>query len=91
MTGLNTPVVIPSSVTAIGTQAFYNCSSIPELTLSPNVKSYNEEFYGCSGLQKVYFAGTIEDWCGIAFTSSGSNPLSYAKNLYINNPLAELK
>ncbi len=88
MTILNSPIVIPESVTSIGMQAFYNCTSIPELTLNKNIKTFNEEFYQCSALTKVYYTGTIEDWCNIKFNGATSNPLYYAGDLYINNELA---
>ncbi len=87
MTKMNTPIVIPESVTSIGTQAFYNCSSVPSLTLNKNIKSYSDQFYGCSSLTKVYYTGTIADWCDITFSNERANPLDYAKNLYINNTL----
>ena len=88
MSYINAPIVIPESVTSIGNEAFYGCSSIPSLTLNKTIKNYNGEFYGCSGLKSVYYTGTIEEWCGITFNNSSSNPLYYAKNLYINNNLA---
>ena len=88
MSNISAPIVIPESVTSIGSEAFYYCSSIPSLTLNKTIKNYNGEFDGCSGLKSLYYTGTIEEWCGITFNSSSSNPLYYAKNLYINNNLA---
>ena len=88
MYGINTPIVIPESVTSIGARAFYDCTSVPSLTLNKAIKSYADQFEYCSGLTKVYYTGSIEDWCGITFSSSTSNPLYYAKNLYIDNTLA---
>ena len=88
MSNISAPIVIPESVTSIGTKAFYNCSSVPSLTLNKAIKSYNGEFDNCSGLTKLYYTGTIADWCGITFSSAYSNPLYYAKNLYIGDTLA---
>ena len=88
MSGINTPIVIPESVASIGARAFYDCTSVPSLTLNKAIKSYADQFEYCSGLTKVYYTGSIEDWCGITFSSSTFNPLYYANNLYIDNTLA---
>ena len=44
-------------------------------------------FAGCSGLTKVNYTGAIDQWMEINFADWFSNPLVYAKNLYINNEL----
>ena len=43
----------------------------------------NYAFYGCSDLTKAEFA-SIESLCNMSFYSSDSNPLYYAKYLYVN-------
>ena len=47
----------------------------------------NYAFYGCTGITKVDYTGTIAEWCNISFRSSRDNPLCYAHNLYINDTL----
>ena len=65
--------------------AFYNCSNIEKITL-PNVTSIGEKvFYECSSLTDVYYDGTLSDWCNITFSSSYSNPIEYAQNLYFKD------
>ena len=43
-------------------------------------------FSNCSSLTSVYITD-IEAWCNISFGGYSANPLSYAKNLYLNNEL----
>ena len=46
----------------------------------------NYAFSNCSSLTKVYITD-IAAWCNISFGNPYSNPLYYAKNLYLNNEL----
>ena len=47
-----------------------------------------DAFLGCSSLDTVYYAGSVDSWGQINFESASSNPIysNYAK-LYINNEL----
>ncbi len=80
-----TNVTIADSVTVIGLSAFNGCSEITEITLGNGLTSIrNATFWACSSLQRVNYAGTIADWCNIEFVSESSNPMYYAKGLYID-------
>ena len=84
---LVTNLSIPSGVASISEYAFYNCSSITSIEIPASVTSIgNSTFRGCSNLAGVYISD-ITSWCGIDFNSYESNPLYYAKNLYLNNSL----
>ena len=57
-------------------------------TIHENTKIImTDAFDGCTNLTRVDYAGTIEQWMNIDFASEKSNPLYYAKKLYINNTL----
>ncbi len=129
-----TSVTIPDSVTTIGNDAFYGCSKLTSVTISDGVTSIGyEAFYNCSVEELIIADGsetitstmivckstikkvtipnsvtTIGDsafynctsltgvnitdlkaWCEIDFNNSYSNPLYYAKNLYLNGELVE--
>lgn len=82
-----TQVTIPSSVTSMGSNAFYNCTSLATVTFATNSQLANissNAFSGCSGLTKVNITD-LSAWFNIDFESSDANPLYYAHHLYLNN------
>ena len=85
-TGL-TSIEIPNGVTSIGSYAFYNCSGLTSIEIPSSVTSIGSSaFYGCTGLNEVHISD-LAAWCGHSFNGSDANPLSYAKNLYLNGEL----
>ncbi len=88
-----TSITIPDSVTSIGEYAFNFCSGLISITIPDSVTSIGKHaFNACSGLTKVCITD-LEAWLGISFGNYtlgnySTNPLQYAKNLYINNVLA---
>ena len=86
-TGL-TSVTIPDSITSIGGLAFGGCTGLTSITIPENVTSIGDSaFSGCTGLASVHITD-LEAWCKISFGSSSTNPLCYAKKLYINGEIA---
>ncbi|MBR7132190.1 MAG: leucine-rich repeat domain-containing protein [Clostridia bacterium] len=81
-----TAVIIPDSVKSMGYSAFFNCSSLVSVTIPDSVISINSSaFEVCTALKAVYITD-ISAWCNIDFKNF-SNPLYYAKNLYLNGKL----
>ena len=80
-------VTIGDNVKIIPSYTFYGCNRLNSITIPNSVTSIGEwAFYDCSGLTKVNYLGTIDQWTEINFSHS-SNPLYYAKKLYIDNKL----
>ncbi len=83
-----TSVTIPNSVTSIGDYAFYNCDSLTSVTIPNSVTSIGYyAFENCNKLTSVNYTGTIDQWAQIVFSDYISNPIYYAKKLYINGEL----
>ena len=83
-----TEFTIPNSVTIIDSYAFWGCSSLTSITIPNSVTTigHGAFSYNCSSLKSVHISD-IAAWCQIYFYSQSSNPLYYAKNLYLNGDL----
>lgn len=79
-------VYIPEGVTYIDFNAFFLCSSMTSIYLPSTIKELFSPFTGCINLQSVYIAD-LAKWCEIEFSVTDSNPLMYAKELYVNGEL----
>ena len=81
-------VTIPDSITSIGNNAFSDCESLTSITIGNGVTAIGEyAFSNCDSLSAVYITEDIAAWCNIKFSTSVSNPLCYAHNLYLNGEL----
>ena len=82
-TGL-TSATIPNRVASIGNYAFYGCTGLTSVTIPDSVTSIGSDaFHKNTGLKRVNISN-LKAWCGISFNTSSSNPLYYAKHLYMN-------
>ena len=89
-TGLTT-LVLPKKLTVIGENAFENCSGLTSVVIPPEVSVIGKSaFLKCHALNKV----TIFDsdaWCRIQFDDLFSNPVFFARNLYLDKkPLTDV-
>lgn len=80
-------VVIPNTVQSIGKSAFYGCGlasvTIPDSVIV--IDDFAFSWLDGKAFSKVNIT-SLSNWCRIGF-GIGSNPLSDAHNLYLNNSL----
>lgn len=75
-------LVIPSSVTSIGSYAFWNCSSLESIEIPSSVTSIeNSTFSGCTGLTSVTIGYNVENIGEYAFSGCSSLTDIYMKGL----------
>ena len=80
-------VTFGDSVTTVEAWAFKDCLRLENVVFADKVFSVGDDaFYGCSNLEGVYITD-ITKWCTIEFYDYYSNPLYYAKKLYLNREL----
>ncbi len=80
-------VDLGNGVQSIGKHAFYKCSSLTAITIPASVTSvesqaFGNASFGCA-LKRVDITDMVA-WCNIDFEDSESNPIQYAKKLYLN-------
>ena len=79
-----TSVTFPESVIKIGQWAFRGCYRLTSMNIPKSITSIRYgAFEGCYDINYAEFA-SIESLCNIDFNSATSNPMYYAKNLYID-------
>lgn len=77
-------VEIGDSVTKIGEAAFFKCQSLDYVEIGLGVESIGRSaFEDCRDIESVNIK-SVFNWCRIDFDNNFSNPLGYAKYLYIN-------
>ena len=88
-------IKIPEGVTTIKKAVFMDCKNLIYVELPQSLNKFTYDYNGsisttgsntfiyCTNLEKVYYRGTIEDWCNISFDGIYANPMYYAKNFYI--------
>ena len=82
-----TDLIIPDGVTSISKYAFYSCTGITSITVPDAVMSFGvSAFANCSGLNSIYLSD-LSKWCSSTFSDSLSNPIRYAKSIYLNGVL----
>lgn len=85
---LLTNLVITEGTTSISNFAFAYCESITSVTIPKSITTIgNGAFEACTKLTSVYISD-LSAWCNIDFIPYyESNPLVFARNLYLNNEL----
>lgn len=79
--------VIPQGVTTIREKAFSNCTNLSRIIIPNTVSSVESSaFNNCYSLKSVRITNIV-NWCSIDFSSPSSNPLYYAKELYVGGEL----
>lgn len=75
---------MPQNIETIPREAFRLCHSLKNIDIPQTVKKIEyDAFYECTGLISVNITD-FNAWCDIDFGGYTSNPVYYAKHLYVN-------
>lgn len=81
-----TDITIPSDVNTIKTYTFYGFDNTNNVTIPASVTSFEAScFDECTGLNNVYYEGTLTEWCKIFFANSSANPMDCGKHFFLKN------
>lgn len=79
-----TELVIPSSVTRIGTSAFCHLTSVSRLEIPSSVTSIGKAaFARCDSIDRLDIPD-LESWLRIKIQDRGGNPMSFARKVYFD-------
>ena len=82
-----TELILPEGLSVIGNYAFDRCKGLKTVVVPKSLQTVGfGAFEYCSELTAVHISD-LSAWMNIDFGSSGSNPLCYGKNLYIDGNL----
>ena len=79
-----TAIILPDSLIQIDALAFYGCTGLTEINIPSTVtKIGSNAFGGCNAIKELHVAD-ISKWCYITFETANSNPIQYARAVYVN-------
>ena len=86
----NTSIDVKDGTTNIYSNVFKGCENLTSISIPKSMTKIGvDAFNGCTGLSKVEFAGSVDEWSNILFEDTFSNPIRYARSVYIDNTLAK--
>ena len=79
---LNTPLVLPNSLTTINGRAFAECRALPEVYFGDSIASIGDYAFDYCPLTAVHITN-LAGWCGVEFRYDP--PQQIARNLYLGD------
>ena len=76
-------IILPDSIELIENQAFIYSDSIKNIVIGSGLKTIEKNaFYECTGIEKVYYHGTINDWAKISIDATNNTTFLEAPRYY---------
>lgn len=83
-------ITLGSGIYKINSNILKHTTALESITIPASVTEIDEyAFLNCSRLDRVYYNGTLEEWCRISFENEYSNPMSRAEFFYLGTNLVE--
>lgn len=94
--GLTINITVPDGVVSCGILSFAKFGSVASFSFTNSIikfyegaNTFNYAVFDTTQIEKVFYKGSIDDWCDIVFGNNDSNPIWYLGQLYINGVLLE--
>ncbi len=68
-------ITLPEGITEVGANAFADCTAVTEVKLPKSLTKIGGGAFTLKSAEKVYYGGTVEEWCRIDFFNRLANPL----------------
>ena len=75
-------IVIPNNITSIGSYQFCLSRDIRYVEIPNTVVEINQKSFFCY-YDKLYYRGTLSDWCNVSLSSLGANIIAHAEEVYM--------
>ena len=82
-------VILHEGVQEIGAGAFYGCGKLREIRLPKSLKKIRLDAFGEAEIERVYFDGSLEDWCNVDIENYEASPMNWGSQFYVQEKLIE--
>ena len=78
-----TNIIFEGRVDSVDNDAFEDCRNIKNITFNGSISKLGTDVFGNMTIHQLN-VNDLQSWCSMSFNSTKANPMTYAKDIYIN-------